>query len=295
MKWIFLLSVLFPVQAFCWGIVGHRTIALVAETRLTPRAQAAVHRLLGNSNLVDVANWADAVRDSNTYRHTHSYHFETIGDHVKYLDYLKSQTPHEQKKSGTVAAILYANKVLRDPNASPASQTDALKFLVHFVGDIHQPLHSGRPGDVGGLTVPVSWYGAQISLHKLWDTTMITTGHRDILGSLWSEQASEAYAMYLVTRPMTPSVDFKDVESWLNESLALRLTIYDPLYNTDSIKYQAQHLAEVDQRIYSAGVRLAAMLNGIYANEPIPVLDIQLQTGIESVSGSLDQLINFLP
>lgn len=290
-----LLPLLIPLHAFAWGAIGHRTVAHVAEAQLGDPAKQLVHDLLGGQSLADVANWADSLRSGDGYKQTIWYHFEKIPDGTSYLDNLRNMPDWQKKKGGAVAAILLADRILRDP-ARRAEQPDALKFLVHFVGDLHQPLHTGRPEDNGGVKIPIQWMGQDMSLHHLWDTGLIETGHADFTRGQDDEAASRAYADFLLKRnPQLPAPTAMDVEGWLNESLALRAAAYDTLYSTDPQSYQARHLPEVDQRLYAAGARLGALLNAIAARELTPPNELGLVQKIESVLGPLEQAISFHP
>lgn len=158
-KLLFVLSLTFPLHAFGWGAVGHRAVGVVAETKLTQTAKDEVKKLLGRETLADVATWADEVRSDGTYKQTTWYHFEKINDGISYIDNLKKMPEWQQKKGGVVMALLFCNQVLRDPQASNSEKKIALKLLVHFIGDIHQPFHSGRADDKGGVTIKTDWFG----------------------------------------------------------------------------------------------------------------------------------------
>ncbi len=297
-KILFLCSLLsFPVSSFGWGPVGHRTIGLIAGSQLSPKAQNAVQKLLGKQSLADVANWADKVRGDGTYPQTVWYHFEKMPDQISYLDHLKSLPDWQKKKGGVVEAILVAQETLREAKAPLSEQADALKFLVHFVGDIHQPLHSGRPEDNGGVKIDVTWFGTPMNLHRIWDSGMIQTGHQNLFTTGQNLEAeSLAYANELMRQHSSTPVDTGfNVNQWLMESLQIRQAAYAPLYHSDPGQYQNLHLKEVDLRIYSAGVRLADLLNSIFANEPTPQPEINFWKQIESLVGNLNQLINFRP
>lgn len=296
-KIMFCSLILISLTSFAWGPIGHRTVGQIADSRLSPAAASAVAGLLAGQSLADVANWADSLKSGATYPQAIWYHFEKISDNVSYLDNLKTLPDWQQKKGGVVTAILMANKILRDPTAAPELKTDALKFLVHFVGDIHQPFHSGRPEDNGGVKIPVTWMGTPMSLHAIWDSGMIATGHADILNNTMPlVDAANNFSKYLNEKFATLLVktDF-DTEGWLNETMALRVSGYDPLYNTDPTNYQNLHLPEIDLRIYTAGLRLAELLNQIYTNQPTPTLEQDLYKKIEDAVGSLDLIISFHP
>jgi len=288
---------LFPLQCFGWGGIGHRTTGLIAETKLEPAARAAVAELLGSETLSSVASWADSLRSHDGYSQTSWYHFEKIPDGESFLGNLRSIPDWQKEKGGIVGAILLANHLLRDPSLPRAEQVDALKFLVHFVGDIHQPLHTGRPEDKGGLTIQFDWMGSPSNLHKLWDSTMILTGHPDLAAGKKPEALiARDYALFLEARHGKETIALTmNVEGWLNESQELRLSAYEGDFRHAQSEYQKKHLPVIDQRIYTSGVRLAALLNDIYARRSTPESEHSLWKAIDSILGGLRRVITFRP
>lgn len=287
-----------PIQALAWGPVGHFTVGLLAQERLTPQAAQAVRDLLGNQNLGEVANWADEVRGNGQYRPSTWFHFEKIPNNTKFIDNIKQMPEWQKKKGGVVAAILYGRELLRDSSTPKQTKIDILKFIVHFVGDVHQPLHSGLPEDKGGVTVQVVWFGREMNLHRIWDSGMMMTGHSNIMDYSKPVPTSSANFVRYLNQNFSPgSVDTKlNVEGWLNESLAMRPALYDTIYSTDQTKYQNLHLKELDTRIFSAGLRLAALLNDTFDNKALPNTEAQLWKDIENATAEkMDKLINFAP
>lgn len=288
---------MFPLLAGAWGAVGHRTIGLLAQERLTPQARAWVQGLLGAEDLPAVANWADSLRSTDQYRATVWYHFEKISDGVPFLDHVRGLPDWQKAKGGVITAILAAEDTLRDSSKSHNERADALKFLVHFVGDLHQPLHSGRPEDNGGVKIKVTWFGTQTSLHHIWDASMIETGHADILKDTHGlDETSMTYGAWLDRHFASDSfTNETDLGAWLNESLLLRTGAYDPAYKNNQKKYLADHLGEVDQRVYVAGLRLARLVNDLAAGQAENSPDAVFRREIEKILGSVDQLINLRP
>lgn len=283
--------------AWGWGPVAHRTIGVIAEANLSPMARGAVARWLRGESLADVANWADAVRATPEYAHTAGYHFEQVSDGQTYLDSLRALTPGQRQKGGLVAALMVAHLTLRDPRASPREQADALKFLVHFVGDIHQPLHTGRPEDRGGSRIQLDWFGRTSSLHRVWDSGLILEGHADILKPGLSARAtSEAYAKCLIEKFAQVPVNVRmDIGGWLEESLLLRPAAYYPLYETDPAGYVTWNIEDVDRRVYVAGIRLARMLNDIVARRPAPASEGALWGQMKAILGDPREVIQLRP
>ncbi|HRO68470.1 MAG TPA: S1/P1 nuclease, partial [Pseudobdellovibrionaceae bacterium] len=177
-----LLLVSMAPAAWGWGQIGHRASAYVAEAFLTPQSKQALQQLLKKQRLADIATWADTLRGDDTLKHISPYHYEGVRDGVAYMDHLKRMPRDEVARGGVLQAILVAERQLEDPGVPMKQKEIALRFLVHFIGDIHQPLHSGRPEDKGGNTIRVTWFGYNGSLHSVWDTGLILSGHEDIFG-----------------------------------------------------------------------------------------------------------------
>lgn len=288
---------LIPFQTFAWGPIGHRTVGLIADSLLTPNAKAGVRGLLGNQTLADVANWADAIKSGGGYKQTVWYHFEKISDRTYFIPHLKSLPPDMQRKGGMMTALLVAIDNLKNPKVPLAEKADSLKFFVHFVGDLHQPLHSGRPEDNGAVKIPVTWFGEAMNLHRVWDSGMMLTGHPDFLNpQMPLDQASSNYGIFLIKQYRNKPVTLGfEMEKWLYESMILREAAYDPIYNTDQKKYQDLHLAEIDRRVFEAGVRLADMVNLIFSNTPVPPVTVNFWNEIVKIVGDLHQIISLRP
>jgi len=107
------------------------------------------------------------MRSDPAWHHASPWHYVNIGDDETY------ETAQKNPEGDVVEAIQRLTGVLRDSQATPQDKVVAVKFLVHFVGDIHQPLHVGRHDDQGGNTIQVQWFGAPSNLHKVWDEQLI--------------------------------------------------------------------------------------------------------------------------
>ena len=285
------------LPAAAWGPLGHRTVAAIAETNLTPAAREFVAQRLENVAMADVASWADSVTRDPRFPGSIWYHFEKIPDGAGYLDNLRTMPEAQRRKGGVVAAILVADRMLRDERAPAAARRDALKFLIHLVGDVHQPLHTGRPADKGGVSIKLAWFGEPMSLHRVWDSGLILAGHRDLFPPGTSQRAAgKAYAEYLRKKFARKPIDAgMDVVGWLNESLGIRPYAYEPGYRQDQKRYLNRHLAQVDGCIYAAGLRLARMLNDVAAGVPAPPRETELWGQIQSVLGDPCEVVRLQP
>jgi nuclease S1 len=168
-----LLGALAPDTARAWGERGHRLVGELAEAQLSPAARARVRELLAGEaepSLAGVATWADAMRETRAYAWTAPLHYVRIHDRrCRY-----EATRDCRGGACVVAAITRYAARLGDPAQPLRVRREALKFVVHFVADVHQPLHSGHRGDKGGnefqLSLPQAGGAARgTSLHGVWD------------------------------------------------------------------------------------------------------------------------------
>src|SRR5262245_9995730 len=156
-----------PRIANAWGPIGHRTVAQVAENHLTPKAKREIAKLLGPATLADVAYWADEIRYLPERKKGDPWHYISIDDTETLASTVRNPN------GDVVEAIERMEATLRDPKATPNDRAEALKFLVHFVGDVHQPLHVGRRADAGGNKIEITLNGEKNNLHWAWDAIMI--------------------------------------------------------------------------------------------------------------------------
>ena len=186
-------------SAFAWGCKGHQTVALIAEKHLSPSARQLANDLLptdpgrpnttahpcgttGLDPLASASTWADAVRDKDIDA---AWHFIDIPRGAEGDDLT---TAFCGAKSCITAAIEAQIKCLKDTHADPKLRAAALRYIIHFVGDIHQPLHCTTNGDRGGNCVPLTYFKTKPkpntetnndaddyapNLHGVWDKEII--------------------------------------------------------------------------------------------------------------------------
>jgi len=240
--------------AFAWGQTGHRITGALAERYLSGTARAHVQLLLGSETLAQAATWPDDMRSDPSifWQKTASpYHFVTVPQGKTYADV---GAPAE---GDAMSALKNFTATLKNPNATLADKQLALRFIVHIIGDLHQPLHAGREGDRGGNNIRVTLFGQQTSLHTVWDSGLID--QRQLSWSEYSGWLAGAMAPQQIIDWSTT-----DPAAWIAESVTLREQIYpsDPKL---SYEYAYTFGGMLDQRLSQAGVRIAAYLNSIFA------------------------------
>lgn len=251
------LLLLFPALASAWGQQGHRIVGELAAAELSPRARAEVARLLAGEpepTLAGVASWADALRDHDAEpgKRTVRWHF---------INFPRGQcryAPTRDCPDGNcvVAAINRHFLLLSDRKRSDTERREALKFLVHFVGDVHQPLHASDRPDRGGNDYQISYRGEGWNLHSVWDSLIVRDRGLD----------PAAYAAVLRGRPPLPHDPTRASQTpaldWALESC--RIVQQGALYPPGHVirdAYLDTHRPLVERRLRQAGSRLAAMLN----------------------------------
>lgn len=246
-------------SALAWGPLGHRVIARLAWQQLTPQARAAVTRLLetgDRDSLAAVAAWPDAIRDQPQYRdlwqRTRHKHYVNFADSA--CDYV----PQRDCADGdcVVAAISDYESRLANTDLPAEKRLRALIFVVHFIGDVHQPLHAGYRGDAGGNARHVHMDGEATNLHHVWDSSLLRTRDKwvdDYVGFL---QEQGAVPLPDRDRSVAPPVQ------WAEESCRITRHIYPDGDVIDSA-YVETNLPIADKRLRQAGKRLAQVLNRI--------------------------------
>jgi hypothetical protein len=170
-----------PFDAAGWSGFGHRLVGELAERRLSPEAHAQVRELLRDEaepTLAAVSPWPDRVREEPAYAWTAPLHYVRI--HDRRCRYAASRDCEDGEC--VVGAIERYARELADTRLDRRQRAEALKFLVHFVADVHQPLHSGRRPDKGGNDFQISLDGEGTNLHSVWDYHILASAGRDFDG-----------------------------------------------------------------------------------------------------------------
>lgn len=251
---IVLLCATLPIYA--WGPEGHDLIARIAEAQLTPEAHAKVDAILGpGATMVSIANWADSIRRERAP--TGPWHYIDIPIDKPHRD-MARDCP---KGDCVVQKIEDFEAVLRDPNAPPAARREALMFVIHFIGDMHQPLHSSDDNDQGGNAKHVVFEGRNTNLHSLWDSGLLRQmGTEDALFPKWSAESARHAKKW----------SNGSVEDWAEQSHRDAVKIVygrlpkiggeGPPYAIDAA-YEKKADPLIRQQIEKAGARLARALN----------------------------------
>lgn len=275
------LSILIPFPAAAWHDDGHRIVGEIAERRLSKQARARVRELLADmpeyDTLATAAVWADAKAKFDP-----NFDF-AFASHYVNVD--RSLTPRELlalclQKSGCVAVgVSYYAEILRSTRASRAQRAEALRFLAHFVGDAHQPLHAAHSDDRGGndidnLKLLEYTPGAErTNLHAVWDGGIVTI---TMTRAGWDWQRYADALDQQITPEQLARWGRGSVYDWIEESRLLaagdgylHADGRTPIRKGDTLgeDYYARNKDVVELRLQMGGIRLAAVLEEILGGQ----------------------------
>ena len=239
--------------AFSWGLIGHRISAEIAQQHLSKKAKKELHKLIGKETLAWWSNWPDFIKSDSTWNQASPWHYVDLPAHMekeKFINDLK-KLPGENLYTQIPAMIAE----LKDGSLSNEQRRRALYFLIHLVGDLHQPLHVGRDEDAGGNKIVVYWFDKKTNLHSLWDSMLIE----------FQQYSYTEYAKLLDIADPEKVQAWQSglLEDWFYESHVLSDTIYDASPNEAKLgyKYNFQFQKTLEEQLLKGGVRLAALLN----------------------------------
>ncbi len=263
---------LFSFALVSWGVIGHRAIGKIAENHLSPKAALAVKDLLGDQSLADVSTYADEVRSKPEYKYTGAWHYVNMPLGLSEAEFSKKVTG--MADDNVYKALVKCEHELINPATSREQKIFDLKFIVHLVGDLHQPMHVSRTEDKGGNSIQLSFNGQGTNLHRLWDSGLIERK------GLTFEQMAVQYDK--ASPSAIKALQADPIIKWLFESYQASSTLYAEV---DAMKgrsiedaYYTAHLPIIEDRIQKGGIRLAGVLNALFEGKPVnlnlmPALD----------------------
>ena len=242
-------------EASAWGVTGHRVVAEIAENHLTNRAKRKLKKLIGKQKLAYWANWPDNVRNSPEWKNTSTWHYVNIPPQEskeKFIEQLKNNN-----KPNIYTAIQNVKGIIVDKNTPNADREIYLRFLVHFLGDMMQPMHTGREEDLGGNLIKIQFFKKDTNLHSLWDSGLIDN----------TKYSYTEYARVLDVKSKEEinQIQSGSLEDWLYESHQAANQLYDSVKPGEnySYDYQEQYKDLLERQLLHAGLRLAKILNEV--------------------------------
>jgi hypothetical protein len=240
-------------SAFAWGPQGHRIVTRLAEPYLSAPTKAGIREILGNEDLARSATWVDIMRSHPSpywQDRAGAYHYVTVPPGRLYADV------GAPAWGDAMTALTDFRRTLADPNSTLTEKQLALRFSIHIVQDLHQPLHVGNGEDKGGNQIKVRFLDKSTNLHRVWDSDLLKSTGR-----------GEAHWVRYLRRQLTEqqAVAWRqtDPNTWIAESATLRDQVYPDTHGIGR-DYIKQHLPAMEARLQQAAIRTAAYLNELF-------------------------------
>ena len=235
-----------------WGSTGHRTIGKIADNYLKGKTKRKIAELLDGQSLALVSTFGDDIKSDKRYKDFYTWHYVNMPFGVKYEDSEKNT------RGDLVTGIEKCKSVILDESASKQDKVFYLKLLVHFMGDLHQPMHVGRKEDKGGNTVQVKWFGSNTNLHTVWDSKMIS--HFGMSYSELAENTSET------TKDQITEYQKGSVVDWVNDTHIYAKQVYNSAKIGEDLRYNYmyQYFDLTKSQLQKGGIRLAKVLNDLF-------------------------------
>ena len=239
-----------------WGSTGHRVIAEVATNYLTDNARFKINKILDGETLVNASTFADDIKSDSRYDKYYDWHFLNMELDDEYEEIIPSD------KGDVYLAINQCIDIIESDSASDSDKSFYLKLLVHFVGDLHQPLHIGRYEDRGANRIYVKWFGRNSNLHRVWDSEMINSHNMS-----YSELALNLpNPDFLILTEKAKGFERNDILNWVDEIHEYTNKIYRDVSIDDKLgyEYQYKNFGTVKDLLLIGGIRLSKILNYLF-------------------------------
>ncbi|MDO5615005.1 MAG: S1/P1 nuclease [Cruoricaptor ignavus] len=244
-------------NVFAWGTTGHRVVAEIAENNIKSCTKQKLKKIIGNQKLAYWANWPDFIKSDSTgyWKHADTWHYVNISPQSNYEDFVKELKA--QKSPNLYTEIQRISKELKRKDLSQADKEINLRFLIHLVGDLAQPMHIGRAEDLGGNLIKIKYFGKDTNLHSLWDSKLIDN----------TKYSYTEYARVLDVKPRKIKKEIKkgSLEEWFFEYHKITNTIYNYTLPDKNYSYAYNYRFNdtLEKQLYYGGLRLAKILDEV--------------------------------
>jgi len=246
-----------PMQSMAWGMLGHRIVGEIADHYLSKKAKKSIAAILGNESVAMSSNWADFIKSDPAYNYLSNWHYVNIVSgktEQEVMKWLEADTT-----TNAYTKIIFLSKELKKKEVPQSDKVLYLRMLIHLVGDVHQPLHVGRPEDLGGNKVRVLWFNEPKNLHQVWDDALISSQNLS-----YTEYTK---AINFVSKDQRKTWQTQQVSFWFYDSYMVAEKVYGDVKTPDEklgYNYIFKYKAIAEAQLLKGGVRLAGILNDIF-------------------------------
>jgi len=235
-----------------WGSTGHRTVGQIAEGYLKGKTKRKIEKLLDGKSLALVATFGDDIKSDKRYKEFYTWHYINMPLDMDY------QNSEKNPEGDLITGIEKCKSVILDENSSNEDKVFYLKLMVHFMGDLHQPMHIGRKEDKGGNAIDVKWFGSNTNLHSVWDSKMI--GQFDMSYTELAENAGK------LNKDQVKEIESGTLVDWVNDTHKFSVEVYGTAVQDENLSYEYmyQYFGITQSQMQKAGIRLAKVLNDLF-------------------------------
>ncbi len=244
-------------NALAWGMTGHRVVAEIAEQNISNKTKKEISKIIGPQKLAYWANWPDFIKSDDSWKYADSYHYVNIPGNLNRQEFdvaLDGTSDENMYKKG----LFFMNELKNNQNLTLEEKQHHLYFLIHIIGDAHQPLHVGRPEDLGGNRIKVEWFRDRVNIHTVWDSKLV-----DYENYSFTEYTT---ILNIATKQQRQTIQEGDFKEWIYGSYTLANVIYANVKMDDKLgyRYHYENKYIMEDQLLKGGLRLAKTLNEIY-------------------------------
>ncbi|WNH12819.1 S1/P1 nuclease [Thalassobellus suaedae] len=235
-----------------WGSTGHRVVGEIADQYLKSKTKRKLRELLHNESLAFVSTYADDIKSDKRYNDFYTWHYINIPLESNYEESKKNES------GDLITGIEHCIKIIKDDNSSDEDKAFYLKLLIHFIGDLHQPMHVGLAEDKGGNDFKLQWFYNDTNLHAVWDTKMINSYDMS-----YSELAENANVL---NKEQVKAIQKGSLIDWVNDTHKLTRQVYANVKPDENLRYRYSYdnFKTVRTQLQKGGIRLAKILNDLF-------------------------------
>lgn len=245
------------VYSFAWGTTGHRVVAEIAEAHLNCKAKRQIKKIIGKQPLAYWANWPDFIKSNPDWKMADSWHYLNFPGGLNRTEF--DQTLENSSEENLYKrTLIIIDELKNHKNLSLEKKHENLYFLIHLIGDAHQPLHIGREEDLGGNKIEVEWFRSKTNIHSLWDSKLV-----DFQQYSYTEYAE---VLDFHNKKFNKTLTAGNLNDWLYDSYQKAEDIYANTKAGDKLwfPYNYQYVSTLEEQLLKGGLRLAKVLNEIF-------------------------------
>lgn len=251
-----LLCLFLSFNSMAWGVLGHRIVGQIADSYLSKKAKKGIAAILGNESIAMSSNWPDFIKSDPSYRYLSSWHYINLKAGLT-----RTELDHElaiDTATDVYSKLNWLTDQLKNKSPEAEKKIMYLRLIIHMVGDIHQPLHVGRPEDQGGNKIAVTWFNEPGNLHQVWDSKLV-----DFQQLSYTEYTK---AINHTTRKQRKEWQAELLNEWIWQSYQQSEKIYAAVKPNDKLgfEYNFKNISTVNEQLLRAGIHLAGLLNEIF-------------------------------